>query len=108
MDFDDTITRILCTIQASELPDTQKADCYAQFDLGLHKLVWPILVSHIPEDELKETVDHPETLTVTRYGELMGKAVSNPATSREIHDEVMGALGEIEDLLTKQGIPAVA
>ena len=47
-------------------------------------------------------------MTVARYGELMEKAVSHPESAREIHEEVMGALGEIEDLLTKQGIPAVS
>lgn len=107
-DFDTKLTNILETIQKSGLSDVEKADCVAQLDLGLHRLVWPILVSHIPESELKDAVDHPETMTVVRYGELMEKAVSHPETAREIHEEVMGALTEIEDLLTKQGIPVVS
>lgn len=99
MDFDDTLTHILSTIQASDLSDIQKADCYAQLDLGLHKLVWPILVSHIPEMELKDVVDHPESLTVARYGELMGMALDDPSTAPEIHAEVMAALSEVESLI---------
>ncbi|MEK7543911.1 MAG: hypothetical protein AAB557_03520 [Patescibacteria group bacterium] len=104
--FDHKVTEILTRVQSSSLSDTQKADIYASIHNGLRTLVWPILVSHIPESELKDAVDHPETMTVTRYGELMEKAVSDPASAREIHEEVMGALGEIEDLLTKQSIPA--
>lgn len=107
-DFNVKLTNILETIGKSGLSDVEKADCFAQLDLGLHRLVWPILVSHIPEVDLKDVVDHPETMTVARYGELMGKAMSDPNTALEIHEEVMGALGEIEDLLTKQGIPAAA
>lgn len=102
MDFDDTITRILLTIQVSDLSDTQKADCYAQLDLGLHRLVWPILVSHISENDLKDVVDHPEDLTVKRYSELMSQALDDPATAPEIHAEVMGALTEIESLIATQ------
>lgn len=105
-DFDDRLTGILMRVQASALSDTEKADAYAAIHNGLQSLVWPILVSHIPESELKEVIDHPETLTVTRYGELMGKAVSDPATAREIHDEVIGALTEIEDLFTSQNLPS--
>ncbi len=107
MDFDDTITRILTTIGGSQLSDTEKADCYAQLRVGLHKLVWPILISHIPDGELKDAVDHPETLTVRRYGELIGKALDDPATAGEIHTEVMAALEEIDELLTKIGVPAL-
>lgn len=101
-DFDEKLTNILTTIQESGLTDTEKADCYAQLDVGLHRLVWPILVSHIPETELKDVVDHPETLTVGRYGELLGKAVDDPTTAPEIHTEVMAALNEIESLVATQ------
>lgn len=106
-DFDDRLTDILIRVQSSSLSDTEKADVYATIHNGLYKLVWPILLSHIPEVDLREATDHPETMTVARYGELMGKAVSDPETPREIHEEVMGALGDIDDLLTKQGIPAI-
>lgn len=104
-DFDAILTRIVSTIAQSDLSDTQKADCWAQLDLGLHKLVWPILVSHVPERDLKDAVDRPETLTVERYGELMRITLDDPETPKEIHEEVIGALGEVEELLTKQGIP---
>lgn len=101
-DFDEKISNIISTIQGSQFSDTEKADCYAALDLGLHKLVWPILVSRIPESDLKETIDHPETLTVKRYGEFMGQALDDPATFKEIHTEVMAALGEIESLVVSQ------
>lgn len=107
-DFEIALQTLLTRVQSSSLSDTEKADVYASIHNGLHKLVWPILLSHIPESDLKDAVDHPETMTVSRYGELMEIAVSHPETAREIHDEVMGALGEIEDLLTKQSIPAAA
>lgn len=106
-DFETSLQMLLTRVQSSSLSDTEKADVYATIHNGLHKLVWPILLSHIPEPDLKDAVEHPETMTVARYGELMGKAISDPGVPREIHEEVMGALGDIDDLLTKQGIPAI-
>lgn len=105
--FETKLGAILARINGSSLTEIQKADAYVAIHNGLRTLVWPILISHIPESDLKDAVDHPETMTVARYGELMGKAMSSPGVPREIHEEVMGALGEIEDLLTKQGIPAI-
>lgn len=101
-DFDDRLTGILMRVQTSSLSDTEKADAYAAIHNGLQTLVWPILVSHIPESDLKEVIDHPETLTVTRYGELVGKALEDPETAREIHTEIIAALTEIEALVASQ------
>lgn len=63
---DQKLTNIIVRIQGSALTDSQKADAYASIHNGLHKLVWPILLSHIPESDLKDAVDHPETMTVAR------------------------------------------
>lgn len=101
-DFDTRLTNIVTTIEESSLSDTQKADCCVQLSVGLQKLVWPILVSHIPENELKDAVNRPETLTVSRYGELMGMALGDPTTAAQIHTEVMEALTEIESLVSTQ------
>ena len=105
-DFDDKFTAIIDRIQTSSMSDEEKANSYAQLRVGLHKLVWPILLDHIPEHDLKDSVDHPENLTVTRYAELIGMALDDAATAGEIHAEVMEALDEIDGLLTKQGFPA--
>lgn len=90
---------ILQRVYESTLPDTEKADMYVQLEVGMRKLVWPILLSHMPTYMLDEAVRHPEKMDMAKYTELIESALQNPATSKEIHDEIKGALEEIDTLL---------
>lgn len=101
-DIDGVLTRIVTNISESSLSDTEKADIYARINVGLHHLVWPIIVAHIPQYILADVTDHPEKITIDRYLELIESALQNPATPKEIHDEIKGALEEVEALLAKQ------
>jgi len=98
-DVEQLLIRILTKISESSRSDGEKADAYVQLNVGMRRLVWPILLTHIPEYLLKDAVDHPERITVDQYTELIKSALQNPATSKEIHDEIMGALVEVEALL---------
>lgn len=93
------LQRIFQRVYGSKLPDTEKADIYVQLEVGMRRLVWPILLSHIPKYMLDDAVTHPEKVTMTRYSELIESALQNPATPKEIHDEIKGALEEVEALL---------
>ncbi len=98
-DIDAILTRIVTKISESPLRDTEKADIYARISAGLHHLVWPIIVSHVPQYILEDVTGNPEKVTINRYLELIEGALQNPATPKEIHDEVKGALEEVEALL---------
>ena len=98
-DIEVVLTRILTLISESSLSDAEKADIYVQLTVGMRRLVWPILLTHIPEYLLKDAVDHPERIMVDQYTELIKSALQNPSTPKEMHDEVKSALGEVEALL---------
>lgn len=99
-DFDNLLTNILTKVARSSLSDEEKADVYAEISVGLHKLVWPILVSHMPEKDLAAAVDNPKDWTMDRYASLIEKALSDPQTPKEIFDELTGALKEIDELVS--------
>ncbi len=101
-DFDVKITHILTLIAESSLSDTEKADIYVQLNVGMRRLVWPILLSHIPQYELDDMIKDPNTMTMERYVTCIQSTLQNPATPKEIHDEILGALGEVEALLVKR------
>lgn len=103
--IDTTLTRILTVIAESSLSDTEKADLYVQIQVGMRKLVWPIVLTHVPEYLLKQAVDQSEHMTIDQYAELIEASVSNPATPKEIHDEIRDALLEIEELFGKRLTP---
>lgn len=97
-DFDAILTRVLERIAGSGLPDKEKAELYVQIQAGMRKLILPILLAHVPEYELKHVMAKSE-LTMDEYARLMEISLSNPATSKELHDELVGAIGEVEQLL---------
>lgn len=97
-DIESLLARIVTKITSSSRSDLEKADVLAELSVGMRKLIWPILVSHIPEYLLKE-VTLKEQITVDEYSELIASALSNPATANDIHDELKAALLEVEALV---------
>ena len=91
---------ILTKITESKLSDNEKADSMAELSLGMRKLVWPILLSHVPEYLLVEAKEK-DMMTVDEYLEIIESSLQNPSTAKEIHDELNAALEEVEQVLTK-------
>lgn len=99
-DINDIVNDIITRVTASKLPDTEKADIMAAVSLGMHKLVWPILLAHVPEYLLRE-VKEAEVMTVDDYLEIIESALANPATAKEMHDELKAALEEVKQHVSK-------
>ncbi len=100
-DIDTLLTHIVEKIAALPLSDTEKADAYANVAAGMRRLVWPILLSHTPEYLLKDAVNKERSFTIDDYAELIASALSNPATTKEIREELTGALREVDTLVSK-------
>ncbi len=100
-DIDELLTGIVKSVSGSKLSDTEKADVYAQLAVGMRTLVWPILLSHTPEYLLKEATSGEHPFTVDDYAELIEAALQNPSTAKEIHEELIGALREVDSLVSK-------
>ncbi len=100
-DIDEVLTGIVTHVSNSKLSDTEKADVYANLSVGMRRLVWPILLSHMPEYLLKEATEGGRPFTVDDYAELIEAAMQNPATAKEIHEELISALREVDSLVSK-------
>lgn len=100
-DIDTLITGILTSVSASKLTEAEKADVLAQLTVGMHRFVWPILLSHVPQYLLDEAVNAPNQFTLGDYAEMIDIALKNPSTAKEIHTELKGALEEVRMLLEK-------
>lgn len=99
-DIHTLVNGILEKILASSLSDTEKADAMASLSLGMRRLVWPILLTHVPEYLLAE-LKEKKNMTMEEYLEIIESAFKNPATARQMHDEVKAALLEV-DVLVKR------
>ena len=99
-DVQQILQRIADRVYGSNMSDTAKADCMAAVTVGMRTLVWPILISHVPEYMMREAAD-AKTFTIDAYAEIIDAALSNPATPKEIHDELTAALTEVDGVVTK-------
>lgn len=104
--FDQHLTHLITRVQLSGLSDEDKAEIYTEINIGLHKLVWSVLVSHIPEEKLSELTTQSK-LTIDQYSDLIELALKSPGMSKELNTEIMDSLSEIETLLTKNGVPQI-
>lgn len=100
-DFSAALNKVLTRITESQLPETEKAEAVAELNMGMHHLVWPIVVSHVPEYLLSDAVKRSKAgqFTAEDYVELIESAIGNPATPKELHDELLAALKEVDALL---------
>jgi hypothetical protein len=101
------LTNILARIAGSKLPDDVKADLYTRVEIGMHSLVWPILLSHIPKEKLDETILHSDHLTTDQYLDLITIALVDKSTMKELYTEIKAALEEVAALIEKN-IPAIS
>jgi hypothetical protein len=100
-DIEEILTKIIASVTESTRSDVEKADLLSSVSLGMHRLVWPILLSHVPQYLLDDATKRPEQFTMDDYLEMIDVALKNPATAKEMHDELKGALEEVQTLLLK-------
>lgn len=97
--IDSLLSSIVTKIDATALTDVQKAEAYAIISDGLHRLVWPIVVSHIPQ-EVRDTLLNQQTrLTIDQYSDVMERVFQDKTTGRDIFDQVYSALKEVDALI---------
>ena len=100
-EIDTLLSSIITAVSESKLPEVDKADVLAKLTAGMHHLVWPILLSHVPVYLLDNATNNPEQFTLDDYAEMIDVALKDPATAKEMHEELKGALTEVKTLLEK-------
>jgi len=106
MQFEELLNHIIMRVENSTLVPEKKQKIYAQISIGLHKLVWSSLITHIPEEMLKKVCLQSQ-MTVDQYVDCIKNALRNPETPKIIHTSVTDALQEIDTILTESGIPQI-
>lgn len=99
--IDAVLNTIITRVTSSSLPEEEQADIFAELSVGMRKLVWPILLSHVPGYVLEYAMKKDQ-LSMEEYADLITSSLANPGTSKELHDELHSALIEVDDLLNKR------
>lgn len=102
--MEEKLKAIITKIEQSDLTDQEKEELYTSISEGLHATVLPVLLKYMPQDQVDEVTNHPNTLTVDRYVQLVSDAVKNEAALPEIAGKMDSLLVEVNMLLAKEGI----
>lgn len=100
--LDNLLDRIIQKVHTSGLSEAEKADVFASLSLGMRRLVWPILLSRIPKETLDHLIGGKEPLAVDQYTALLNDVLKDPQTPKEIYEELIAALEEIESLIVSR------
>lgn len=102
--MEDKLKAIITKIEQSDLTNPEKEELYAAISEGLHATVLPVLLKFMPQDQVNDITNNPNTLTVDRYVQLVSEAVKNEQALPEIARSMDALLVEVNRLLAKEGI----
>ena len=92
-------------IEKSKLTDDEKGELYTTISEGLQATVWPILLQHMPKEQLSFLSADPKTrVTVESYAKLIEDTIKDGAALKEIDDLMNSVLSEVEKALSEEGI----
>ena len=102
--MEEKVKSIVAKVNASGISDTEKAAIFAEISLGLRKLVWPVLIKHMPKDKLTALTSGAEPVTIDNYIELIKAAVADRGMFPELNRVINDTLVDVEAVLSRRGI----
>lgn len=99
--MENKLKSIITRIQASALSHDVKADLYVTIQEGLRSVGLPILVKHMPPDQLQDLSEHPEKVTPEAYVKLIDDTVKGGTVLQELNDALTDVLTKVEEKLKK-------
>lgn len=94
--FQKTLQSLLQAIEASiELSQEKKEMLYERIYHQLRKVTEAVLVVHMPEKKLKELGDHPDSINLSAYADLIATTMRDPQTCIEIEGALTGVIEKI-------------
>ncbi len=101
---EERLTDIVIRVEKSGWTDEDKEAMYAKISEYLHTSALPVLLKHIPAEEVKAAASDVSKATIENYVELMKKPLSDPKLYEEVNAEFQTLLDDVETALSKGGI----
>lgn len=106
--MEDKLTEIVTRIEQSKLTQEEKDELYITISEGLQMTVWPVLLKHMPKDQLAYLSQDPKgRVTVESYSKLITDTIKDGKALKEVEDLMNDVLHEVENALTEEGIDRV-
>lgn len=103
--MEDKLKAIVERIEKSKLSEEEKNELYTTISEGLQLTVWPVLLQHMPKEQLDFLAEDPKgRVTVESYAKLIEDTIKDGEALKEI-DELMGeVLKEVDSALSEEGV----
>jgi hypothetical protein len=103
--MEEKLKSIVTRIEQSSLSQEEKDELYATISEGLQLTVWPVLLKHMPKDQLDYLAADPKgRVTVESYGKLITDSIKDGEALKEIDAQMNEVLTEVDNALTEEGI----
>ena len=102
--MEEKLRAIVVRIEQSSLDGTDKEKLYQMIAASLQAIALPILVKHMPKDELKDLADNPPKVTVASYLKLLDDTLIDGQALAEIQMTMDKLLAEVDATLKDAGL----
>lgn len=99
MSVEEKLRSIVTYIENSHLLESEKQHLYATFSASLRSVVWPILVSHMPEERLSMLSKNVSQVTIEEYYGLIKASLTDMSVLTELEDLMLTMLDGAEKVL---------
>lgn len=96
MTIDKRLKAIVRSVARSTLSEHQKAQIYVTITRSLHAAAVPVLVKHIPEEDLAALDKAGASASPQEYVAMITKALNKPELAADLSDLIGRVLGAIE------------
>ncbi|MBI4065516.1 hypothetical protein HY409_04085 [Candidatus Gottesmanbacteria bacterium] len=102
MSVEEKLRSIVTYIENSHLLAGEKQHLYATFSASLRSVVWPILVSHMPEEKLSMLSNKASQVTIEEYYGLIKVSLTDMTVLTELEDLMLTMLDGAEKVLRER------
>jgi len=103
--MEDKLKAIVTRIEQSKLSEEEKGELYTTISEGLQLTVWPVLLKHMPKDQLDHLSQDPKSrVTVESYAKLIEDTVKDGEALKEIDTLMNDVLAEVDKALSEEGM----
>src|SRR3989304_5713133 len=101
--MEEKLTPLVTRIQNSTISDEEKAKLYAMISEALDASVLPVLLKHMPKDQLEDLGNNPGKVTVESYAKLLKDTIQGGETLKEAENAVDQILTDFDTALQEEG-----
>ena len=102
--MEETLRELIRRIESAAIPESDKIHLYLEIRYALQAAVTPVIVSHLPKEQVQALAKNLSSVTLEGYITLLCASIRKEGVLEEIEASMRGILDEIGKALTESGV----